>query len=323
MDIINNNCVITIEQKYPLVYNFEEQWDAGSSHEAIAKWLFDNKEHISTYMLIVESELLADEHRDDPNYLQQTHHICVSKAESSALDHLQNKWFTPSEIDKFISKYKWPITRYNYQDDDARSFKFELEDALFQYQKTKDMVLSIIEELNFAKFAMDDDGYLIEDDDDQYIPVTDKSVIEQNREKILEYNLVPQVHTTYDRVYAMPEPFNHWDYRSFWHQFFFVENHKTKQTLYKRGQGGGSGSREENGKWAHTFAELEKVYGVKTPTWHLVYTEHNILRLQEKYNSFKSFNYDLTGNYAWDYKKSHKLFDGMLIPPIRKSLFDR
>jgi hypothetical protein len=322
--VVSDAGIVTgLELVYPNAYSFDEKWEIGSDHEKIAAWLADNREQISTYMIIIESERLADEHLDDPDYLHQTNHICVSRAEADAIDALTNKWFREKEFNHFIDKYKWPTLRYNYQKEPEgeKRLMTEIEDALFRYQQNKKMFQNITDLLSYAKYKLDEDGYPLEDEtneDGEYLPAANDEEIENNKEKLLERFLLPQVRPTYDRVYAMPEPLHHWDHRSFWHQFFFIENHKTQQVMWSRGQGGGSASREANGRWAHTFAQLEKLHGIKTPSWHMVYDSHNVLRCHTSYDSFKSFRYDLTGNYHWDWKDSEKLFDGMLIQPVRK-----
>jgi len=290
----------------------------GANHETIADWIFDNQEHINTYMVIVESEHLSNEHLDDPNYRHQTNHMCISDAEEKAITSLQNKWFREKEINHYIEKYAWPRVTYNYQEEPEKEkrFKTRIEDALFRYQQNKEMILQIIANLDYAKYKLDEEGYPIEDDEGEYT-LADEADVEKNKDLLLDQMLLPKVRSTYDRVYAMPEPLHYWDYRSFWHQFFFVENHTTQQTMWVRGQGGGSSSREENGRWAHAFAHLQKTYGIKTPSWHFNYDSHNILRCIHQYNSFKSFRYDLTGNYNWNRKDTESLFSGLLISPIR------
>lgn len=322
--LVNEAGLVTIEQAYPLVYSFsDEKWDPGSDHIKMAEWLAEHKDHISTHMFIVEAERLADEHLEDPKYLQRTSDIGACEARIRARSALTNKWLRDEKLDELIKKNEFPTQKYNYkeQPEGERLFIREIEDALFRYQETKEMILEVMRRLDDTKYKLDEDGYVIEDDNEDLILETDPTAIENNKEKILDQLLMPKVLTEYKRVYAMPEPFNHWDARSFWHQFFFVENHKTKETIWDRGQGGGSGSRESNGRWAHTFAHLEKVFGIKTPTWHLIYNPHNQLVFHAEYASFKCLSYDLTGNYHWDYKKSDELFKEFLVEPMHQFSF--
>ena len=109
----------------------------------------------------------------------------------------------------------------------------------------------------------------------------------------------------------MPSPFAHWDSRSFWHQFFAILDKRTNQIVIHRGNSGSSGAREYNGRWAHTFCHLAVHHKVETPTYHLIYDEHNKLKLHAKYEDFRSLHYDLTGNYHVEsYKETDKLFEG-------------
>ena len=322
--LVDDAGLVTLEQAYPLVYSFSDgKWDPGSDHEKIAAWMNENKEHLSAYMFIVESEYLADEHIDDPKYLQRTNHIGACDAVIEVRRELTNKWFRDEKLDELIKKNNLYTWKYNYkeQPEGERRFKLEIKDALFRFQENREMVLRVMGRLDDTKYKMDEDGYVLEDENEDLVLETDPTVIEQNKKKILDQLLMPKVLTEFKRVYAMPEPFNHWDERSFWHQFFFVENHKTKETIWDRGQGGGSGSREANGRWAHTFAHLEKVFGIKTPTWHLIYNPHNQLVFHAEYDSFKCLPYDLTGNYHWDYKKSDELFEEFIVEPVHQFNF--
>jgi hypothetical protein len=326
MKIITNEAgLITVEQEYPLVYTFSDaKWDTGpSSHINMAELLFEKKEHLSTFMVIVEAEHLADEHYDDPAYIHKTNTIGICRAQEKARDSLGNRWFKDDELTAIIEKKEFPTWKYNYQEQpkEERDFKHQIEDALFSYQEIKEMFNNIISDLSVAKYKLDEEGFILEYDDDDYDDYhleTDPQQVGKNRELLLERLLMPRVLSEHKRVYAMPKPFSHWDSRSFWHQFFFVENHNTKETLWDRGHGGGSGTRESNGRWSHTFAYLEKMLGVKTPTWHLIYNSHNQLVPHAHYDSFKSLRYDLTGNYDWDYKESKELFEGFLVEPARK-----
>lgn len=313
--IVNDNVVSDIKFKYPFAFSLMDSNADRYSHEKLATWLFENKKHLSIYMFIVEAEHIADDLWDDPNYIYKTNNIVVCDAISEVRKHMTNRWFSREQLDAIIEKEEMPTWKYNYKDKEEgeRDFRYLLEDALFQFQEQKEMIKLIISYLDGAKYKSDEDGYVIETDEGDYELETDPDQIEKNKEKLLDKLLMPHVWTTNERVYSMPEPFHRWDYRSFWHQFFFVENHKTQQTYWERGQGGGSASREANGRWTHTLATLEKKYGVPTLTHHLIYNERNKLVLDTVYPSFKCLHYDLNGNYHADYNDVKVLFDGFLI----------
>jgi len=313
--------LVSVEQDYPLVYRFtESRWRAGSDHIEMARWINDNKDDLSAYMFIVEDEFLADEHLSDPKYLERTHSIGACEAAIEARRRIGNSWFSKEDIESIIKKYQFPTHKYNYKDQDAgeRQFKYELEDALFEYQERVEKVRMVADYLNDCSYKLDEDGFAVENEEGDLIVEADPDEIEKNKEKILERLLMPKLLTDFRRVYEMPEPFCHWDSRSFWHQFFFLENHKTKETLWDRGHSGGSGTRESNGRWAHTFALLTKEYGFSIPTWHFIYDEHNRWIFHTKHDTFKTLRYDLTGNYQFDHQKSAELFKGLLTKHNRK-----
>lgn len=320
---------VKIDIPYELVYRLD-YLNKKYHHKEIADVLaaeIAKGRKLKTHMVIIEDASLADEHWDDPQYMHKTNQLLVCEAMGEARSELTNKYYRGAELTKFMEKHNLLTWRYNYQpeEDDERQFKFEIEDAVFEYQIMAQMVKNIMATLENAKYKLDEYGYPVEHEDDPddleeiYSLETDPVVIEKQKEILLERLLSPRMHTRHERVYSMPEPFSHWDERSFWHQFFFVEDEDEKTILCHRGNGGSSGAREDNGRWAHTFAYLSKVHGIETPTYHLQYDSHNKLNLIKKYDEFKSFQYDLSGNYPLEnFREDRSLFDDRIIPCIRQ-----
>jgi len=328
LNINEETKLVNIEMPFFLTFNNT----CDRQHEEIAKAIHEDiksGKKIKTHMIIIESETLADEHWDDPAYMHKTNRLIISEAVEEARRELTNKYYNQDELSKFMQKHKLHTWKYNFKEEekDKRKFKLEIEDAIFEYQVTKAMVENMVGHLELAKYKLDEYGYPIEkeegaeDYDNPLTLETDPDVVEKQKEILLERLLAPRMLTEHNRVYDMPHPFSHWDSRSFYHNFFFVENAGIELLLYSRGCSGSSGAREENGKWAHTFAYLAKEYGIETPTYHLQYDSHNKLRLINKYDEFKCFWNDLSGNYFSDHETVEKLFgdkENRIIECVRK-----
>lgn len=264
-------------------------------HEELARAIAESD--LKTYMIITCADRLAEEHWDDPEYLHKTNHIIISEALEEARSLMANKYYSREELDAIIEKRGYPSREFNYREDEGRGFKFRLEDELFHYQemlKLSEVLLKIEED---SVYLVDEEGYHVEGPDDDLITLTDPEEILKNRERLFRRWLMPRIRTECDRVYNMPMPLDHWDYRSSWHQLFLVEIPSEGITLVHRGGSGSSGAREENGRWAHTFAFLAKELGIETPTFFVRYDCHNVWREEFRQPTFATLTYDLRGNY--------------------------
>lgn len=312
--------------EYPLAYHLE-QLRGLYTHDQIADMLMQEGDRYRFYMCVVTCDRLADEHWDDPAYLRKENNICVCEAREDARRDLVNKYMSDEELKAFIKKQEYPTWKYNYkeQPENERGFVRLLEDSIFEYQQLVGMVGVVRQVLSMAKYALDADGYPIEveneNEEDEYKTITDPEVIERQENMLLERYLKPRVYTSCERVYDMPAPFNYWDSRSFWHQFFFVEDLKSEVTFYARGQGGSSGCREVNGRWVHTFGTLAKKYGVAVPTFRLNYDEHNQLWLKDSYPGFRCCHYDMIGNYQASYSEAEDLLKDYFVDLERRISF--
>lgn len=289
--------------------------------------------HVETQMIIIESQRLADEYWDDPKYMHKTNHLCFCEAQQDARKELVNRYFRTEALVKFSTDNDLSTWKYNYkeQEEKERIFKFEVEDAIFEYQERLKIAETVIDAVKEAEtYLFDECGYVqckddmnnvegVEFDDEGYALVKDPEVIKQQRDSILHRLLKPKMMTEHARVYDMPDPFCHWDYRSFWHQWFAIVDKRTNQIVIHRGNSGSSGAREENGRWGHTFCHLAKVHGIETHTSHLLYNKHNQLELRASYDTFKSLRYDLCGNYQVEsYSEVDKLFEGRYLEILTK-----
>jgi hypothetical protein len=315
----HNDGASFLDLRYPLEY-CAEIFKGVYDHEGLAKVIAENG--LMTYMVITCADMLADEHSEDPRYLHKTKHIHVCEALGNVRREMTNRYFKREELDALFKKYEFPEKEFNYKEDDGRAFKFRLEDELFSYQETSKLVEFMVDVMGDAKCKLDDDGYAILDDNDDPIPETDKAVVRRQEEMLLERFLIPKIHTSYDRVYNMPRPFEHWDYRSSWHQGFFVEIPEEKITIADKGGSGSSGARESNGRWAHTFATLATKHGIETPTFFMIYDKHNVWRESFRIDTFATLGRDLSGNYFSSREVMQPLFKDRVWSAIRNVTYE-
>lgn len=327
IDINPETNIVSLEFVYPLQYGSYMKFDL-IGHEELAKVIIAEKDSLNQpkrfipTMVLIESETLEDDLWENPDYMKKTNNVIICEAREEVRRTLINRYMDREELDSFIDKNALPTWKYNDRDQPSyeRKFKYELEEAIFEYQEDLALVDIIETILETSKYVLDEELYpIMPEDEDCEEPLleSDPDKVKRNRNQLLERHLKPRVGTTFKRVYAMPHPLNHWDCRSYWHQFFCIEDLLEEQTTVFRGNWGGSGSREINGRMAHTFAHLTRNYGVVIPTYHLCYTGRNQLEHIATYNTFKCFPYDLVGNYPGTHKNVDILFDGMIIPTRR------
>lgn len=108
----------------------------------------------------------------------------------------------------------------------------------------------------------------------------------------------------YNRRYEMPSPFNHWDSRNPWQQYYFAKN-QDNLFYYDQGGSGSSGQRYNHGFYGHLFALLNRQNPV--PTYFFTYDSHNsfIFNREEKGLCLNFF--DLVGNFHIDGKESERV----------------
>jgi hypothetical protein len=167
-----------IGHDYPVEYYCELLKDA-YSHEDLAKIIADHG--LKTFMTITVADRLADEHWDDPEYLHKTNHIMVCEALQNVRRERMNRYFTAKGLSFMIERHKFPTKEFNYKEDDGRAFKFRLEDELFSYQERCDLIDEMISILETSKYKLDEEGFVLSNEDEDPIPETDEGQIERNR----------------------------------------------------------------------------------------------------------------------------------------------
>ena len=102
----------------------------------------------------------------------------------------------------------------------------------------------------------------------------------------------------------MPKPFNHWDSRNPWQQYYFTKD-KDNVFYYAQGGSGSSGQRYDHGFYGHLFALLNSESPV--PTYFFTYnSRNNFVFVREETSLWLNF-FDLVGNFKIDWKESERI----------------
>jgi hypothetical protein len=108
----------------------------------------------------------------------------------------------------------------------------------------------------------------------------------------------------YHRRYEMPPPFNHWDNRNPWQQYYFAKDQEGI-FYYAQGGSGSSGQRYNHGFYSHLFALLNNENPV--PTYFFTYNGRNqFVFNQEEINLWVN-SIHLVGNFQIDWKESERI----------------
>lgn len=112
----------------------------------------------------------------------------------------------------------------------------------------------------------------------------------------------------YHRRYDMPPPFNHWDTRNPWQQYYFSKD-KDNVFYYTKGGSGSSGQRYNHGFYGHLFALLNNEKNV--PTYFFTYdSRNNFVFVREETSLWLNF-FDLVGNFKIEREESKRILEGV------------
>lgn len=222
-------------------------------------------------------------------------------------DHIyeaQLKSLYPEIIDMKKEQFKYSYDELDYELTDKIENAYydmqQLDETEFDFANAKDYLLSLVLELEDTDFYFDmNDGQIIRKPE----------AVEREWPNELLRLLTPSTIQRNNRIYDMQKPFDHWDHRNPWQQYFFVKNLDTGVVYYTRGGSGSSGARETQGLMAHTFVTLSKKF--KIPTHICKYNKYNEFIYVNKHDTLKVINQELSGNYRVKLDKS--IFDGFLL----------
>jgi hypothetical protein len=197
-----------------------------------------------------------------------------------------------SRVEEEARKYWWDRNRKHLKliDERVESLK---NDPEYQGVKEGDIRDKVIEDLNQEVYPIaiervkEEYQELYEDEWEEYWKKEDPF-----KDRI-EYR--------YYRRYEMPPPFNHWDSRNAWQQYYFAKN-REDVFYYAQGGSGSSDQRYNHGFYGHLFALLNREHPVST--YFFTYDSHNSFVFDRKEDSLWLNFFDLVGNFHIDRKES-------------------
>jgi hypothetical protein len=269
------------------------------NHEKLADIIVQRECEVASVMIVMNQ--LGSEHWDDPKYMRRTSEIGASEVEIAARERMTNRYPAISEIDAMLKEWGIPSDVDNFSkgknaEEQNSKRHSKLLDLMFEAY-TNALYPEIIEE--FREGFKED--WKAEKKKGNWADAWEKEKIRL---------LAPCIINEYERVYNMPDPYNHWDRRNPWAQFYLVGY--AKKIAWVQGGGAGSLQRELHGRWGHTFAALAKK-GIEAPTYCYRYTADNEFILEKTYEKFRVHRCDLTGNYPADWNKTKDLFPNRLL----------
>ena len=120
--------------------------------------------------------------------------------------------------------------------------------------------------------------------------------------------LKKRVEFRYHRRYDLPPPFDYWDERNPWQQYYCAKD-LNNTFCYAQGGSGGSSQRYNHGFYGHLFAMLNKQKPV--PTYFFTYDSQNRFVFHREEERLWLNFFDLVGNFKIDGKKSISILDGV------------
>jgi hypothetical protein len=264
------------------------------THEGVADQIRGTK----LYSIIIFDEHLHDDLADNPKYARIENHLLDCELLRQAKGDYPFSRDVPmiDEVRELLNRHAVDTSAGNHHDEKEHyKFKDELE---MQYYDNR-YLLKIPEIIEAEKEMC---GY---DDDDN--PILNELVLENKIKQRMEEIIIPRTQKTWERVYDMPKPLSHWDYRSSFHQHFFIDN--GNEILHAAGNYGSSGARWDLGIMIHAFAMQAEV-----TTYVMVYNEFNELILKEEYpRQFRCVHPHYGCNYHIDRDVSNKLVEGICV----------
>jgi len=282
-------------------------WEV-DDHNILAEKYKDKK----CVSVIVFHKRLKDELYDDPKHMLKTNKLLLNQITQDAIKKIGNNWWSQDYIQTLISQHNIPLWASNDSTEkENNAFKQKVFDEIYQSQILIESI-KLLDQYKIAiehKFNEDDEEYCYDENDDPIL-LSEDEYNQLLEKKLLDW-CMPKLMIEYSRNYNhAPEPFNHWDNRNFWQQYFFIENDNGDS--YVQGGMASSGQRENQGRFAHTFATLTKKYNKTIPTILHVYDENNVFKPLTAYETFKVLPHELSGNYQSN-ENIKELFDGLLI----------
>jgi hypothetical protein len=215
-----------------------------------------------------------------------------------------------SRVEEEARKYWWERNREHLKliDERVESLK---NDPEYRDMKEGDLRDKVIEDLNQEVYPIaielvkEEYQEFYEDEWEEYWKKEDPF---KNR---IEYR--------YHRRYEMPSPFDYWDSRNAWQQYYFGRD-QTGLFYYEQGGSGSSGQRYNHGFYGHLFALLNSEALV--PTYFFTYDSHNHFVFNRKEDNLWLNFFDLVGNFRIEREGSERILKDVKRIERRRSLIE-
>jgi hypothetical protein len=204
-----------------------------------------------------------------------------------------------SRVEEEARRYWWDKNTEHLDLIDKRMQ--ELQNAPeFKEMKEKDLRDKVIKDLNNEVYPE-----MIETLKEEYQEIYEDKWEEYWKK---EDPFKPRTEIRYHRRFDMPPPFDNWDNRNLWQQYYFAKN-KEGIFYYSRGGSGSSDQRYNHGFYGHLFALLNAKKSVST--YFFTYNSHNRFIFSREEKRLWLHYFDLIGNFKIDRKESEKILEGV------------
>ncbi len=215
----------------------------------------------------------------------------------------------------------WDDDRYVEKEKVILCSRVEEEVRRYWWDRNREHLRLIAERMESLKNEPEYKDIKVEDLRDKIIEDMNKEVypiaIERVKEEYQEFYedewgkywekeepLKERVEYRYHRRYDMPPPFNHWDNRNPWQQYYFTKGHDGN-FCYTQGGSGSSDQRYNHGFYGHLFALLNNEKPLVT--YFFTYNSRNHFIFNRKEKSLHLHFFDLIGNFQIDWKESERI----------------
>ncbi len=205
-----------------------------------------------------------------------------------------------SLVDEKVRRYWWDRNAEHLKRIDAR-LEVLKKDPKFQDMKEYDLRDKIIEELDREIYPQ-----MIERVKEEYQEIYEDEWEEYWKK---EDPFKERIEDEYHRRYDMPPPFNHWDRRNLWQQYYFAKNQEGI-FFYEQGGSASSGQRYDHGFYGHLFALLNSEKPIAT--YFFTYDSHNRFIFSREEKSLHLHFFDLVGNFHIDRKESGRILKDVI-----------
>ena len=200
-----------------------------------------------------------------------------------------------SRVEEEAIRYQWDRNREHLKLIDER-YETLKQDPEYEDMKEGDLRDKVIKDLNREVYPI-----AIEQVKEEYQEFYEDEWEEYWKK---EDPFKDRVEYRYNRRYEMPSPFNHWDSRNPWQQYYFGKD-QDSLFYYEQSGSGSSGQRYNHGFYGHLFALLNSKNPVQT--YFFTYGSHNRFIFNRKEKSLCLNFFDLIGNFHIDGKESKRI----------------